>query len=208
MALVLVLAAGGFGYYFGYKPAHVFQGGSRAGLAGTTSGRIDEWQVALRIFQGHPVGGVGLGNYQVVEASYATQNINLTVPRQIVTERLVVHNTYLQMLAELGFVGFCLLLAILMLPLGLAARALARLDRLLNDVEFHARGLVAGAIGMLVAYVFLSAEFEKPLWVVLALLASVPAVLRDAAPVEGPGVYPGTETPTARASTRVRLRAV
>ena len=79
------LAAGGLGYYFGYKPAHVFQGGSRAGLSGTTSGRLDLWQVALRVFEGHPIGGVGLGNYQVVEPSYATQTtLNLTTVRQIV----------------------------------------------------------------------------------------------------------------------------
>jgi O-antigen ligase len=180
VALVLVLAAGGLGYYFGYRPAHVFQGGSRAGLAGTTSGRLDLWQVALRVFEGHPVGGVGLGNYQVVEPSYAVNTtLNLTTVRQIVTDRLVVHNTYLQMAAELGLVGLSLLLAMLVLPLRVAGRALARVDQTLGDLEFHARGLLAGAVGMLVAYVFLSAEFEKPLWLVVALLAAVPALLRE-----------------------------
>jgi O-antigen ligase len=187
LALVLVLVAGGLGYYFGYKPAHVFQGGSRAGLAGTTSGRLDEWRVALRVFSGHPVGGVGLGNYQVVEPSYATQNLNLSVVRQIVTDRLVVHNTYLQMAAELGLVGLCLLLAMLALPLHMASRALARLDQTLGELEFEARGLLAGTVGLLVAYFFLSAEFEKALWLVLALLASVPGVLRDDSPAEIPG---------------------
>ena len=187
VALVLILVAGGLGYYFGYKPAHVFQGGSRAGLAGTTSGRLDEWQVARRVFSGHPVGGVGLGNYQVVEPSYATQNLNLSVVRQIVTDRLVVHNTYLQMAAELGVVGLCLFLAIVALPLRMAGRALARLDQTLGGLEFEARGLLAGAVGMLVAYIFLSAEFEKPLWLVLALLASVPALVREASPDEVAG---------------------
>lgn len=179
LALVLVVAAVGLGYYFGYKPAHVFQGSSRAGISGATSGRLDEWRVALRIFAGHPIGGVGLGNYQVVEPSYATQTLNLSSVRQIVTDRLVVHNTYLQFAAELGLVGLSLFLALLVVPLRLAGRALGRLDRTLDEVEFHARGLLAGAIGMLVAYVFLSAEFEKPLWLVLALLASVPALVGE-----------------------------
>ena len=31
---------------------------------------------------------------------------------------------------------------------------------------------------MLIGYAFLSAEFEKPLWLLLGLLATVPAVLR------------------------------
>ena len=186
LALVLVLAAGGLGYYFGYKPAHVFQGGSRAGLAGATSGRLDEWRVALRIFSRHPIGGVGLGNYQVVEPSYATQNLNLTLVRQIVVDRLVVHNTYLQMAAELGVIGLCLFLTLVVLPLRIAGRALSRLDQSRHELEFHVRGLLAGTVGMLVAYVFLSAEFEKPLWLVLALLAAAPALLRDDAPVENP----------------------
>jgi O-antigen ligase len=184
LALVLLLTAIGLGYYFGYKPAHVFQTSSRAGLAGTTSGRLDEWEVALRVFSGHPVGGVGLGNYQVVEPSYATQTINLTVVRQIVTEQLVVHNTYLQILAELGIVGLFLFLTMLVVPLRLASRALARLDRPLDELEAQARGLLAGAIGLLTAYVFLSGEFEKPLWLLLALLVGAPAALRDSSPEE------------------------
>jgi O-antigen ligase len=96
-----------------------------------------------------------------------------------------VHNTYLQLLADLGLVGLGLFLAILALPLRLAGRALRRLELELNELEFHVRGLLAGTIGMLIAYAFLSAEFEKPLWLVLGLLASVPALLRDDTSAEG-----------------------
>lgn len=187
-ALVLALLAVGFGYYFGYKPAHVFGGDTtRGGLNGATSGRLDLWRVALLIFQSHPFGGVGLGNFQTVEPSYATQTVNLTLVRQIVKEQLVVHNTYLQLAADLGLVGLGLFLAILALPLRLAARALRRLELELNELEFHVRGLLAGTIGMLIAYAFLSAEFEKPLWLVLGLLASVPALLRGDTTAEGLG---------------------
>jgi hypothetical protein len=34
------------------------------------------------------------------------------------------------------------------------------------------RGLVAGSCGLLASYIFLSAEYEKPLWFTLALLAA------------------------------------
>ena len=97
--------------------------------------------VALRIVEGHPFGGVGLGNFQTVEPSYATQTLNLTIVRQIVTERLVVHNTYLQIAADLGLVGLGLFLAILALPLRLAGRALRRLELEHHELEFHVRGL-------------------------------------------------------------------
>jgi O-antigen ligase len=179
LVLVLVLVAGGVGYYFGYKPAHVFGGGSRGGLSATSSGRLDEWRVAFRVAAGHPIGGVGLGNYQTVEGSYATQTLNLDFVGYIVKDRLVAHNTYLQVAAELGFLGLLLFLMILLLPLRLAGRTLARLERALDGLEFHVRGLLAGTIGLLVAYVFLSAELEKPLWLLLALLASVPALAHD-----------------------------
>jgi O-antigen ligase len=177
VALVLVLVACGLGYYLAYKPAHVFQSSSSAG--GVASGRIGEWQVALRVWDGHPIGGVGLGNYQIVEPSYALQTVNLPLVHQIVNERLVVHNTYLQIAAELGFVGLCLFLTILVVPLRVAGRALGRLESALHELEFHVRGLLAGTIGLLTAYAFISAEFEKPLWLLLGLLASVPVLLRD-----------------------------
>ena len=44
-----------------------------------------------------------------------------------------------------------------------------------DNLEFYARGLVAGAIGMFVAYFFLSGQYEKQLWLVLGLLAAVSA---------------------------------
>ena len=179
VALVLALLAVGLGYYFGYKPAHVFGGDTtRGGLNGATSGRLDLWRVALLIFEGHPLGGVGLGNFQTVEPSYATQAVNLTMVRQIVREQLVVHNTYLQMAADLGLIGLGLFLAVLALPIRLAGRALKSLELENHELEFHIRGLLAGTIGMLIGYAFLSAEFEKPLWLLLGLLATVPAVLR------------------------------
>jgi hypothetical protein len=45
------------------------------------------------------------------------------------------------------------------------------------------RGLIPGAIGMLTSYFFLSAQWEKQLWLMLALLAAASAASR---PHEGP----------------------
>jgi O-antigen ligase len=178
LALVLALIAVGLGYYLTVKPAHVFGTGVSGGLAQTSSGRTDEWHVALKVFERHPIGGVGLGNYQVVEPAYATQTVNLVFSRMIVQFRQVAHNTYLEMAAELGFVGLLLFLTLLVLPLRIAARAVARAPGG-EELEFHVRGLLAGLIGMLTAYGFLTAEVEKPLWLLLSLLAVTPALLHS-----------------------------
>lgn len=179
LAVILVLLAVGLGYYLTYKPAHVFQSGGGGGLASSSSGRTDEWQVALREFRGHPVGGVGFGSYRAAEPSYATQTFNLSFVQFIVTFRQLAHNMYLQVAAELGLVGLLLFLVILGLPLRLTARAIPKLTQVHHELEFHVRGLLAGAVGLLAAYIFLSANLEKPLWFFVGLLASVPELLNE-----------------------------
>jgi hypothetical protein len=53
------------------------------------------------------------------------------------------------------------------------------MEAALDELEFHVRGLLVGVVGLLVSYFFLSAEIEKPLWFLLALLAGAPALIRE-----------------------------
>ena len=133
------------------------------------------------------MGGVGLGSYRAAEPAYATQTVNLNFAQFIVEFRQLAHNMYLQVAAELGLFGLVLFLTILTLPLRLAARTLARFERASAELEFLVRGLFAGVVGMLAAYLFLSADLEKPLWLMLGLLASVPELLRERAAVDTGG---------------------
>jgi putative inorganic carbon (hco3(-)) transporter len=177
LALVLVLVAVGVGYYFGYKPAHVFQTSPGGGLSAASSGRLDEWHIATRIFETHPLGGVGLGNYSVAEQSYATQTFNLQFVSFILRLHHAAHNTYLQVTAELGILGILLFLGVLAVPFRLALKAVTSLRSRADSLEFDVRGLIVGAAGMVVAYIFLTAEWEKQLWLVLGLLACAPSIL-------------------------------
>lgn len=175
VAIVLVVIAAGLSYYAVYRPAHV-AGSFSTGLSGASSGRSDEWRIALRMLDGHPLGGVGLGNYPIAEPSYATGTLNLNFVRLVVTDRLAAHNSYLEVAAELGIPGLVLFLAVLWLALRAAGKSLGSLEDALDQREFAARGLVAGGLGMFVAYVFLSGQYEKQLWLVLGLLAAVPTL--------------------------------
>ena len=176
VAGVVLVAAIGVGYYFEYAPAQVKARFSNISSAQNSSGRSDEWRIALRMFRDHPALGVGLGNYQTIEPRYATQSLNLQFVRYVVQYRLVAHNTYLEVAAELGVPGVAALLALLGFTLVPATRALTRLEAAGDDLEFCARGLVVGAVGMLVAYTFMSAQYEKQLWLMLGLLAAVPTL--------------------------------
>jgi putative inorganic carbon (hco3(-)) transporter len=177
LAAVLVLCAVAIGYYLVYSPSHL-RGSFSGSLSTSSSGRSDEWRIAFRMFRNHPLTGVGLGNYIVVEPSYATQSINLSFVNLVVARPLVAHNSYLEVAAELGLGGIALFVTVLGLAVGRARRALASLAESPDNLEFYARGMLAGAIGMFAAYAFLSGQYEKQLWLVLGLIASIPALAR------------------------------
>ncbi len=172
---VVLMAAIATAYYVEYAPAQAKARFSNISNKGS-SGRSDEWRIAVHMFRDHPVLGVGLGNYPTIEPRYSTQSIDLQFVKFVVQDQLVAHNTYLELAAELGIVGLCTFLSILGLTLMRAARSLAAFEAERNELEFYARGLVAGVIGMLTAYVFFSAQYEKQLWLLLGLLAALPTL--------------------------------
>jgi O-antigen ligase len=171
VAIVLVCAAAAVGYFGFAGPSHI--------TSASSSGRSDEWRIAARMAENHPFNGVGLGNFGIVEPSYATQGIDLQHVRYIVTYRQRAHNTYLEVAAEMGIAGLLLLVGIFAGAVRSGARGLSA-----GELEMWARGLCAGALGMLAAYAFISAQWEKQLWLVLALLA-VSAASRQRAPRAG-----------------------
>ena len=71
---------------------------SRYESAGTGSGRFELWQIGLEIFKSNPVFGIGWYNFLFYNVSYYG-GTNYA------------HNTFLEVLVELGVVGFLLYLA-------------------------------------------------------------------------------------------------
>jgi O-antigen ligase len=184
----LVVAAVGVLYYaLIASPAAL----ARVTGFGSGSGRTNLWAVAMDAFKSHPIGGIGAGNFTVVEQAFAVGNVSLTRTSDVALNH-VVHNSYLHVLAELGVVGFVLfafLLAGAMLIAWKAVQTFANSgDR---EMEILARGLIIGAIGMFMAYFFLSAQYEKQLYLMLGALVALSAVSlqsrnRRTPPVEYP----------------------
>ncbi|HEY5192260.1 MAG TPA: O-antigen ligase family protein [Solirubrobacteraceae bacterium] len=176
--LLLVVAASGFLYFtqIASLPARERVTASNGG-----SGRTDLWTVGLRMVDAHPVGGVGVGNFPVASANYVLQPGLLERSELIFsTAPKVTHNTYLQVLAEMGFPGLFLFLGIIGISLICAFRA-ARLWSRHGAVgmEALARGVLLGLIGLLVADFFISEMYGKLLWTMLAIGPAMLAVARQ-----------------------------
>jgi exopolysaccharide production protein ExoQ len=139
------------------------------------SGRTTIWQVGWREVKANPIKGVGAGNFSVAGVHYveqpgATTHEALVNTGYFVDTPTVAHNTYLEVLAEGGIPGLVMFLAILGFSLGCIRKAwIACRASHDPDLELIAYALFAGIVGFLVASFFLSQEFSKQLYVLLAL---------------------------------------
>jgi O-antigen ligase len=170
VALVLVAGALGVGYFAVSASTE-----SRERITDLTaegsSGRTDQWRIAAEMARDHPALGVGLANFSDLQPRYSVGNVNLIRVEQLLRARPVVHNTYLEVVTELGLGALVLVLVICLGSVGAAVRTLRRTaGRIDPGVEQALRALIAGAVALLVAYFFLSGLYEKQLWLVLGVM--------------------------------------
>jgi O-antigen ligase len=126
----------------------------------SASGRVDAWYEGLQMFKSHPLLGVGPGNF----TDY---------------NQLTAHNSFVLVLAETGFVGYVLWLALIGYTFWMAATVL----RLKPDAESEperyaawnaerpmALTLLLSLCGMFACAFFLSRSYMIVLYVVLAIV--------------------------------------
>jgi O-antigen ligase len=163
--------------------------------AADTTGRSDLWALATNMAANHPIQGIGLDNFGVVSPAYLDSPVDVE-RADLVLDGTQVHNTYLNMLTELGVVGLLAFLGLVGGAVALGLSSLGGLSRTERADELLARGVVVGAIGMFVSYGFFSAQFEKQFWIVLGMLVALPGLVpvrrrsefqAGATPDEAPG---------------------
>ena len=148
--------------------------------AGGGSGRTDLWSVATRVAEDHPLFGVGIGNFTVVENRYAFGTFDLPRFDLVSNTPTVVHNMYLNVLAEIGVIGLGLLAIMIAAAFVAAVKGVHEFERADNvEMEMLGRGLVIGVVGLLAADIFLSAQYDKPLPFLLGTIAALPTVARS-----------------------------
>ncbi len=120
LVLAVALALGAFGlahrqydkFVHSNSEAHAAQTRERLSDV-TNNGRLSLWKTAVRIYDTQKLHGTGAGTYQLQYTRYRTEQSYV----------VDAHSLYLQSLAELGIVGFVLILVVVLSILGgLAAR--------------------------------------------------------------------------------------
>jgi O-antigen ligase len=150
------------------------------------TGRTDIWRVGSRMVHKHPIRGVGAGNFEVSSVHYAIKPGAIKYDYFIEAPK-VAHNTYLQVLAELGFVGlapFLILIGFSFACIFKAARAFNRIRD--YDMELVSRGILLALIGILSADFFISGQFSKQLWILLGLCPAMLAIAKRRAALAEP----------------------
>ena len=122
------------------------------------------------IVSARTIQGVGSGNFTTASIHYLLEPGKLVRDDFIVDTPKVAHNTYLQVLAELGIVGFALFMTILLFSFVCAFKA-HRVAARAGDRELDiiARATVVALTALFAAYFFVSRDYGKQLWLLLAL---------------------------------------
>ena len=181
VALVAIVVVSATAYYTFVTAPVAFQ---TITSSENTGARQSLWGVAARVISDHPLLGVGAGNFSDVEQSYALATTNLTRV-DVVAEGELIHNSYLQVLAELGPPGLLAFLALIAGSLALGLRAARSFHRAGNrELELLARGILIGTAAILVAYFFATNQYEKQLWLLLAVGPVLDSIAHRFAPAD------------------------
>jgi len=182
---VVLLVVGGVavvGYY-----VTIASGSAVSRVTSTdTSGRSDLWTIAGRMFEAHPLIGVGAGNFPIASVHYIHQPGLITAGIYIVTIPKVAHNIYLENLATLGLPGLILLLGIFVTGIGAALKAARIFERLgERDLEAMTRCTLLALIAFMASNFFISNLVSKQLWIVFALCPALLGIAERRARLAG-----------------------
>jgi len=130
-------------------------------------GRVAAWKTSMRMFQDHPLYGVGPRNFMTAYERYG-------LPGETVR---VAHNSFLQMLAEDGLPGFALFLALVVVTLG----RLEILQRKAGSdwIETHARMLQISIAAYITAGMFLDMAYFDLFYHLIALSVSLEVIAQQ-----------------------------
>ena len=131
------------------------------------------WQAGFNMVKAHPFMGVGLGNYKSVVVQYDTSGLIASDPH-------VAHDSYLEVVAEMGIPA----LVVYLMFLGSTFLSLERtrkraLVKGYSELASLALGMQASLLGVWVAIFFVSGQYTKLFWFISAITMCMPALMAE-----------------------------
>ncbi|MCI0551212.1 MAG: O-antigen ligase family protein [Anaerolineae bacterium] len=138
-------------------------------------GRISENVAAWRMFQDHPIFGVGLDNFQVNYQIYS-RKIGLDSRR----DPRAPASFYLELLSEQGLVGFSVFMAFM----AVVFRSLWRAHNLfqflgMKTEEYMSLAFMSGLAGYMVFYISKNSAYPNVFWILLGIAFSIAQVAEN-----------------------------
>jgi probable O-glycosylation ligase (exosortase A-associated) len=141
-------------------------GAAEAGIDESAMGRLYAWEAAWNMALDNPIFGVGISNFYYNYFSYSPHWDGLNH---------AVHSTWFGVLAESGFVGLLLFIALIVSTLLMSLKMLKNVN-----AEHHTPGIrvalnaaPAGIIGFIVSGTFLTQGFIWPIYLQVALVIAL-----------------------------------
>jgi O-antigen ligase len=132
--------------------------------------RWEFWRVGWKMVQNHPLTGIGLGNFTAFSDTFISGAGK---------RHGIACNTVLELAAELGIPGVLAYCTICWGALRSAGKLRAEGKSSKNmSLLYTGEAMQAGLLSFIAAAMFVSSEYQKPFWVIVALTAAVPALLR------------------------------
>lgn len=127
------------------------------------------WRAGVKMFESHPLTGIGPGRFMDQVVSYENPNEE--------TVQSLAHNTYIEVAAELGIFGFLAWVAILVMGILTLTRFTKKEDpaipQILREMSI---GLQAALVMTAVGIFFLSASWFRFLWLLMFLPSCFPMI--------------------------------
>ncbi|CAE6902573.1 COG3307 Lipid A core - O-antigen ligase and related enzymes [Vibrio sp. B1FIG11] len=136
-------------------------GAAEAGIDASAMGRLYAWEAAFKMALDNPLTGVGLENFYYNYFFYSSHwdGINHAV-----------HSTWFGVLAETGFVGLIVFIALIVSLVKTSLRSISLLTKQ-SDITLSvgANAVISGLIGTIVSGTFLTQGFVWPIYILAAL---------------------------------------
>ena len=157
VAMLLALALGPSVTWERFHQIRV-SGDAETGAEVSTRTRIELWRGGLAMIRSNPITGVGLDQFKTLVGDYNPKLYN------VIDRNYIAHNTYVQLGAEGGLPTLALFIASIVFAVANFRRCelLAGRDR---DLGRIAASMRVGLYAYAVAAFFLTAQFEKALWI-------------------------------------------